>query len=314
MSLKTRQRIQALAKEHGFRANPLVSAQMSAVKNGRKTISWEATIGFAAHKSLDEAVDEAKTALKFYYDGAAKRASELGFKLKFVTLRPEAEGNLKLEESLSRHAVKGVIFAPSGIAYPLSNFEFNWSDYAVVSLANIFKNPRINSICNDEFETINRALTRFEEAGFKRIGIAMRESQDMRVKHVWLAGFEAYQARVPRSRRIRKLMTQDWSKENFIDWFEAERPDMILCIDDDPMRWLGEEGVMVPRDVKLATLYWLPSRPQLAGYYQNHEVMGAAAVDLVSAQLYHNERGLPLEPKKVLIQSIWRDGESFAAD
>ncbi|MEM9159513.1 MAG: LacI family DNA-binding transcriptional regulator [Verrucomicrobiota bacterium] len=311
ISQKTRERVKTLAEKHGYRANPLVTAQMSAVQRGKRTTASAATIGFVAPKTVAEALKDKRTPLRFYYEGVKARANELGFTLDYIKLLPEDTTNRRLNGILAARGIRGVIFAPLTEAYPLKDFEFRWEDHSLVALENTFKSPVINSICNDEFETITRALERLERSGFKRVGMAMNEIQDSHVKHVWLAGYQAYQALISRKRRIEPFITGNWSKETFLEWFGKCKPDGIICIDDEPMEWLQEEGVSIPDEVGLASLYYLPSRPHLAGYYQNHEAMGGAAVDLISGQLYRNERGIPVEAKKVLIQSVWRDGDSI---
>ena len=311
ISRKTRERVQALATKHGYRVNPLVAAQMSAIQMGKRAASSASTVGFVAPKTLSEAKEDLKTPLRYYYDGVKQRAEELGFTIDYITLLPEDTTNRRLNSILAARGICGVIFAPLTEDYPLDDFEFDWEGHALVALENTFRKPKIHSICNDEFETITRMVEQLESKGYQRIGMAMWELEDSHVKHIWLAGFRAYQALLPKPRRIEQFITKDWSKDTFLAWFRKCRPEVIICIDDLPMKWLQEEGLRVPDDVGQASLYWLPSRPHLAGFYQNHESMGAAAIDLLSAQLYRNERGIPAQPKKVLIQSVWHDGPSL---
>ena len=70
-------------------------------------------------------------------------------------------------------------------------------------------------------------------------------------------------------------------------------------------------GGRVPEDVGCATLYWKEDRSYLSGFYQNHEHIGAGAVDLVASQLYHNERGLPSEQKTMLVEAVWKPGKTL---
>ena len=40
------------------------------------------------------------------------------------------------------------------------------------------------------------------------------------------------------------------------------------------------------------------------------DAVGAAAVDLLVAQIHRNERGLPANPYTVQVQGVWRPGNS----
>jgi LacI family transcriptional regulator len=133
---------------------------------------------------------------------------------------------------------------------------------------------------------------------------------DDHANHLWLAGYTAFQALAPARDRMPHFITPRWDKEGFLRWFRRWRPEAIITINDDIVRWLRSEKIRVPQDVSCVTLYWRESRAYLSGFYQNHEVMAAGAVDLVAAQLNRNERGLPERTKTMLFQADWRDGST----
>lgn len=68
--------------------------------------------------------------------------------------------------------------------------------------------------------------------------------------------------------------------------------------------------IRVPEDLGLVCL----NRSQnswFAGMDENNVTVGALVCDLVVNQLMRNERGLPNEPKIILVNGRWRDGKSF---
>lgn len=56
------------------------------------------------------------------------------------------------------------------------------------------------------------------------------------------------------------------------------------------------------------TLSWNDLVAERSGIDQPAEVLGAAAVDLVMAQLMQNESGVPMHPKIVMTEGVWREG------
>ena len=96
-------------------------------------------------------------------------------------------------------------------------------------------------------------------------------------------------------------------------WYRRWQPEAIITIGGDAVAWLRSAGVRVPEDVSCATLYWRKERAYVSGFYQNHELMAAAAIDMVVGQLHRNERGLPTSEKTILIQAEWREGTTVRA-
>jgi LacI family transcriptional regulator len=314
ISEQTRNRVQKLAKKHGYRMNPLVAAQMLSVQKGRKANKSITTIGFISPKPLQGMLQDIDTPLKFYYAGIKERAEDLGFTIDYISLLKGDEKNRRLNSILAARGIRGVIIAPLTEEDPLKDFDFDWSHYAIAAIEHAFYKPVLHSVCNDEFETMLRLIDRLKARGFQRIGIAMKEMDDLHVKRHWLAGYHAYTSSLPAKNRLPSFITHKWTRDSFLKWRERHRPQVIICVDDDVYRWLQDAGVRVPDDVGLASVYWLPHRSELSGFYQNHEGMGRAALDLVSSQLYHNDFGLPPVPKKVLIQSVWKEGETLSPD
>jgi LacI family transcriptional regulator len=309
ISKLTRTRIQELARTYGYRVNPMVSAQMAHVKRNSRT-QCNATIAFISSLSYEKS-QKSTTPIRFFYDGVQTRARQLGFTLDTFVLNENEISPPRLAEVISARGIRGIAFSPLSESFPLEEFEFDWNQFALVTIDHTFLRPRLNSVCNDELESIERMFGRLRRRGYRRIGIALREHEDRHVKHGWLAGFQAHNSLVNPENRIPHLITSNWSKEVFFDWYHSFEPDAIICIDDCVVNWLENAGISVPGDVGCATLYWLPSRPSLTGFYQNHETMASVAIDLLATQLYHNDSGIPEIPNRVLVSSDWREGSTL---
>jgi len=220
----------------------------------------------------------------------------------------------RLAEFISARGIRGIVFCPMSESFPIEQFEFDWDRFALVTIDHTFSRPRLTTVCNDELEAISRMFARLQRRGYNRIGIALQEHEDLHVRHSWLAGYQAHNNLVSPESRIPHLITKKWTKEVFFDWYHAFEPEVIICIDDQVMNWLTDAGFSIPEDVGCATLYWLPSRPQLSGFYQNHEIMASVAIDLLATQLYHNESGIPEIPHRVLVPSDWREGSTLRSE
>jgi len=47
---------------------------------------------------------------------------------------------------------------------------------------------------------------------------------------------------------------------------------------------------------------------ELSGINQNNRIIGRTAVDMLVAKIHANERGIPLNPRRILIEGRWMPG------
>ena len=113
---------------------------------------------------------------------------------------------------------------------------------------------------------------------------------------------------MPAGQRVPLLLADGPFDAAFATWFKQYRPDVILTQSWQCGRVLKELGVRVPGDVGLANLGVTADEGHLAGMNQNAELVGAAALDLVDAQLRRNESGIPAQQKTVVVPGHWVAG------
>ncbi len=309
---ETRERVQSVAQRLGYRPNPLISAHMAFLR----TLDPKATgqcIAFVCNRSLAEIRADTRTPLHTYYLGARARAHELGYELELFNLFDHGMSGRRLSKILIARGISGVIIAPLSEGRGLSDVTLEWEAFALAMIEHTFIEPRLHKVCNDEFSTIGRMIQRLLDTGFTRIGLAMPTQMDEHANHFWLAGYQTFQALAAAKNRVPHLITERWERDAFLAWYRRWKPEAVVTIGGDAVRWLRGAGVRVPEDVSCTTLYWKSDRSDVSGFYQNHELMAAAAVDMVVAQLNRNERGLPVSEKTTLIQAEWRDGTTLRA-
>ena len=310
ISEPTRLQIQKLAREMGYRPNPLVAAHMAHIRALHPKATNQC-LAFLGNRSIAEIQTDAKTPVWKYFQGARDRAAELGFRLELFNLNAPEMTERRLSQILLARGIDGVIIGPLTEGGGLVDKEFDWRFVASVMIEHTFVEPRLHKVCSDEFSTIGRLIQRLFDCGYQRIGVAMHSRMDEHANHHWLAGYQTFQALTQRDLRIPHFITPEWNRKNFLRWFSRHRPEVIITVNDEVVRWLRAADVRVPEEVGCATVYWKADRGYLSGYYQNHEMIGAAAVEMVVAQLQRNERGLPEIDKTVLIQALWKEGTTL---
>jgi len=72
---------------------------------------------------------------------------------------------------------------------------------------------------------------------------------------------------------------------------------------------LRELNHRIPEDIAVAGM--AVDVPVDAGIDQHSEAIGGIAVETLVSQINLNERGVPSDPYRVLVESRWRDGKSL---
>jgi LacI family transcriptional regulator len=146
--------------------------------------------------------------------------------------------------------------------------------------------------------------------GYRRIGLALPAAADIRVNHFWLGGYLAHRQYLPGLKRLPPLVPADWTERSFNRWFERHRPDAVVSTTTAPLQWLRAAGFRVPEEIGFTSLFWRNEAEGCSGFDQDFEQIAAGAVDLVVAQLNHNERGVPKKPRVVLVEGNWVQGRT----
>jgi DNA-binding LacI/PurR family transcriptional regulator len=77
--------------------------------------------------------------------------------------------------------------------------------------------------------------------------------------------------------------------------------------------WLEELGLNAPQDIGLANLNLVSDVSDWSGVDEQHQEIGAAAVDILVGALSRNELGLPPQPRRILIPGEWVPGSTLRA-
>ena len=94
-------------------------------------------------------------------------------------------------------------------------------------------------------------------------------------------------------------------------WLVKHRPDAILTADREMPVLLRELGYRIPQDIAVAGTSVLDIPGIDAGIDQHSEAVGQIAVEMLVKQIHVSERGEPVDPCRILVESRWQDGQSL---
>ncbi len=307
ISAPVRKRLQALARRHGYEINPLVAQVYAKARAGRGF----GHIGTLAYVTAYETPTwwRSHATLCGFHDGVVERARQMGLGVdEFWALEPGLKG-LRLTQILQARGIGGVVLAP----VPGGNAEglFDWANFSVALLGVSVKVPRLNRAAANLRHTVQLAVHELARRGYRRIGLMLRRRYHEMTDFSILSTFLLFQHELPARDVVPIEVPKEWNEKIFLTWFERHRPEAIIGTVGLARGWLSKAGYQCPRDVGLVSLDWDAAAKEFASVDQNPRGVGAAAVDLVMAQMRHNERGLPATPLSVLVDSTWRPGRTL---
>lgn len=302
LPLKTRTRIQALAKEQGYRPHPLVSKLMAQLPH-IKTVS-RSTIALVTSFPPNERslfIDQ-------LYAGIEERTHALGYQLEEFPLADHQMSCRQLSDVLYSRGIQGVIIFP--LRKSPSHLSLIWERFTSVAIGRSLARPFLHRISFSQFENVALALRRMRKLGYIRIGLAMGEGLLSRGGDSYLAAYDLYQRALPPSDRLRVLIRPKMDPREVAAWLREQRADAILCNCDPTPTLLQAEGFEIPGQIGYVTLDRASCSPNTTGIEQHSRFVGAAAVDMLTAHLNRNERGIPPFAKTTAIQGEWIQGQT----
>ena len=319
----TRERIQKLADRMGYKPDPYLQAlvayrsktmprrnppTLAYVTNWNTRFGWQKT-----------------TAHPQFYAGAQAKAEELGFKLEHFWMSEPGLSQARLNRILETRGINGLVVASHMRELDIA-LHFEWNHFSAVKIDYFPHEPALHNVTNNQCGIVRLAMRRVIAMGYRRIGFVMHRGWDHSVDHLWTAGFLCEQANLPVADRIPMLLFPDaepidaWMAESkshvvapsdsFRRWYEEHKPEVIISKASFIQPCFSERGLHTPRDVAFVDVFLDDATGRLAGVRQNHEAVGAIAVEILAGQLHHNKFGVPQIPTTTFVEGTWFDGAS----
>ncbi|AHF90004.1 LacI family transcriptional regulator [Opitutaceae bacterium TAV5] len=305
----TRQRIREIAEKLGYRPNAYVSTLMAHIRSGRPPRD-KGCIAVIVDGLSEKDWLRGETP-RLQYRGIAQRALALGFHTECFYLGDTDPTMSKINRILQARGINGVILAaPRKLAR--TRIDMDWSRYAVATIAYSWTPPLVDRVASHHRHSVDVAFGQLAKRGYQRIGMCLPPDAVEGVDSNWLAGWYIARHRMRPSRRIPLFAGRPdiTPFTRFRAWFQKWKPDALLCIMGHETEWLDQLGLSAPRDIGLVCIN-RPLGSHFSGLEERHETIGAATLDLVAARIRNNEYGLPEEPKLILIDGRWHDGETL---
>jgi len=312
ISKETQAHIRAIADELGYQPNAKVSRAMAELAKSRHVAADE-RLAFLTSDDTENAWRDWRHNVECF-EGARKRALEYGYVLEPFWLRQPKTTPEKIGRMLWSRGIDGVMVAPLGNDFHkdgLRTFDFDWSKFSVVELAETLDQPHVDCARHDHFNGMLLALFSLESLGYRRIGLVLDSMLDARTRHRWYSAYLLWKSVRGLSEQLPVMFYDQFDVNKVARGITQMKLDALVSVRLTLCEELETVGFHVPKDVGIAFL----DRPSdddrgFSGISQNAEMIGSAAADLLVGMVQRGEKGIPVFPSQKICGGMWIEGHT----
>jgi DNA-binding LacI/PurR family transcriptional regulator len=168
-----RERILKIAREMGYRPNPLVASLMTGNAMRRPGSNSTCTLGWLITHP-NPRIWRMYSYRRIYLEGAIERANELGYTIDEIWAVEPGMSGKRLKDVLLSRGIYGLLI-PSDL-FALSRMDFDWGPFAVACLGHKTADQkdwhRVHLAVRDSLQIL---LDELMERGYRRIGLAITD-------------------------------------------------------------------------------------------------------------------------------------------
>ncbi|MBD5780006.1 LacI family DNA-binding transcriptional regulator [Pelagicoccus sp. NFK12] len=297
----TRDRIQKLANEMGYRPDPALSALVAyrqATKNqpSEQVIAWIINV-------KDDRINQHHVH-RLLLAGAKERAQELGYKLDIFWLGKEYKDSKSLNRVLKARGIQGVIFG--AFDYHEEPFELDWDLFSCIKVNPLPEDLSFDTVLCDQIDAVGQVIADLHRVGIKRFGLAVSEFEEIHKRFTFAAGFHTHRREVAPENWVPPFYFQhgadykedvipstlEWARENKLEAIISNWNNL-----EEVARRLHQEG----QECRFVSLDADEHTARHGGINQDHHENGRRAVDMAVGQIKTFRRGRENNPCTTLV-------------
>jgi len=292
----------------GYRPDPVIAQLMTKLRDSRAVRS-SGRIAFV-NPHADPQFAE-RGAVRDFFTSAINYASDLGYDCEKFWLNDPNFSRKRLPSILLARGFRGVVFGST--AKHDTRLDFSIDEFAAITVGLSIFYPPMHRVVTHHYQNARLALSKVEEAGFRRIGFISGARIEAAMDDHHLAAFLVYQRTKPAGDRIPPLVADDLTVSRVASWINRYKPEVVLGPGELPhCQLLTSAGFRIPRDISYVHLTLSDNHDHsVAGVSHGYDRLGEAAIDLLDGAMRRTEFGPPNDPKIVQVDGRWNDGPTM---
>lgn len=305
INIATRNRLQKLAAEMGYRPDPMLSA-LQAYKRTVRRPHYQATIAWINNWPEREQL-LCFHEFRAYYEGAKSRADELGYQIEEFWMHKPGVTPDRIHKVLRARGIQAMLLPPQPRAHMW--LDFDYSEFSALALGYSLHPPRLHVITNHHLHSITLLLEHLWSLGYRRPGMYIDYNWDAKVGNSWAAGMLLHRWQHASGSRI-PIVVKNAQQYPIDSWVKKYRPDVVVSFNNN-LPALHSVGLAVPDEIGFASLNVTDSDQLISGICQNDRLIGYKSVDLLVDMLHRGERGIPAVPIRTLVEGTLNPGSTL---
>ena len=306
---KTRDKIMKVVHRLKYVPDPLLSA-LAAYKNAQRPVGFLANLAWLTNFPTEEGWKD-NPHFPFYFEGAKKRAAELGYGLDTLWLPGITATGKAPSQILRNRSIRALLLPPQPA--PNATLDLDWDEFSAVSFGFTLTQPSLHNVALDHFRSIQKLMRKLHGMGYRRPRLILSLKSDQRVSSAWSAGFAV-------SLRQLELIPSDpvfLTSPDFRDFLGAikkSKPDVVITTRGwatQARQQLPAAGLRVPEDIGLASVNFCTSDKGQGGIHEDGALLGRHAVEMLTAMLQRGEKGVPENVKHLITEGEFQAGDTL---
>ena len=308
LAQKTRDLIQAVAKELKYKPNPHLAKVLAETVRTRYE-NRGAVLAFLATRDVRDGWRMDRT---LGFDAVCRRAAEYGFQVEFFPIQDCGAAPEKLNKLLWARGVAGLLISPLNYEMMTTGkrtLPIEWDNFAAVEIDDTMIYPILNRVRHNHLSGMWKALDALEALGYRRIGLCLTSEVDLATHHRWNAGYLLWRTIRGFDGDLYPFLAKNLEAEPLHRWLQQQRIDAVMSPGTNVWNLLRESGIDVPGEVGFASLdAWGPGAEQVSGIDQRRDLMSGMAVDMLVTLINRNIKGVPEHPTNWTYSGDWQEG------
>lgn len=307
--LSTRERVNRIAQQMGYRLHPYISALMRNRRKRRAAVAQSPTLAYVTAFPTENGWQR-EMFFRSLHAGARTRAEARGYVLQPFWLYRDNMTNERFSEILWARGIRGMLLSP----FPRLGMEINlqWENFSVVAHGLSLAHPVFHRTSNDHYQSMMLVMAECRRRGYRRPGFALDVPTGERLEYRWEAAYRVSGEKLGLRMSVPPLLSATrWEPDLLCRWIKREKPDVVITLMlEDQVRELTKRGLRIPEEVGLVSLSVSQPGSPLSGVFQNPSAMGAVAVDQLINMVERNETGIPEDPITLTLSGHWNPGRT----
>ena len=326
----TRDKIQHLANEMGYRPDPALSALMAyrrGTKVNRHNAASRAAKGYGTvawvtnYPTRDSWSAGSGTCFAIYRESAAERLARHGYQLEDFWLREPGLTAKRASKILFSRGIRGLLICP--LPTDRGHLSLDWDKFSAVSFGYSIVRPKLHLFTAAHYRAVIATMRELRSLGYRRIGLVISSGMDERMDRLWSSAYRSQMAIVPQSQSIPVLTYEDdhpryresyylEGRKLFNTWFQRHRPEVVISTSHFLPQWADQLGYRIPDDLGVVNpiLQEKPEARGISGIVEATRQIGHAAAEFLVAMMQRGEYGIPECPQQILIEGKWFQGKT----